>query len=490
MGNISAKEKILMQVNETIEKLKKLVKKQIDKKNYEVALAAAKTLADIYYSYNQIYTDKELEDELLVVRDAILEKKSYEVDKKCVFFYDGFGLDLRGWAASYARALTGLGYFVVYACPKTAKGKIPHIVAELGKGQSKIMYFDDRGGLITKAKLVDAIFKEYKPCTAFFYTTPFDVSAAVAFSNNTSTSRVQINLTDHAYWIGTNAFDYITSSREMGASIDIYERGVLLSQLLRSDCAPYIIKDKPKDPYPFDIYSETYIFTGGALYKTLGDKELLYYKTIDYILGKYKDMKFLYAGFGDDTEIKKLKKKFEGRVFHIPERPDFFEIIKQSILYINSYPMFGGLMMRYAALAHKVPITLKHEHDGDGILIDQEKLGIEYADFQEYLQEIDKLLTDGAYRKAKEELVSHAVVTEEIFAKNLDLIIKEHRTMRSYEKVDRLDTTKFRAEYRARYKYADLCKSFAKRDNKFLVSYFPKECLYGAFVKIKEKLTK
>ena len=75
-----------MQVNETIEKLKKLVKKQIEKKNYEVALAAAKTLADIYYSYNQIYTDKELEDELLVVRDAILEKKPYEVDKKCVFF--------------------------------------------------------------------------------------------------------------------------------------------------------------------------------------------------------------------------------------------------------------------------------------------------------------------------------------------------------------------------------------------------------------------
>ena len=63
-----------MQVDKTIQKLKALVKNEIEKKNYEVALIAARTLSNIYYSYNQIYTDKELEDELLELRDAILEK--------------------------------------------------------------------------------------------------------------------------------------------------------------------------------------------------------------------------------------------------------------------------------------------------------------------------------------------------------------------------------------------------------------------------------
>ena len=89
-----------MEVEVYIDKLKKIIKREINKSNYENAFVAAKTLADIYYSYNQIYTDLELEDGLLFIRDSLLDKKEYATDNNCVLFYDGFGLDLRGWAAS------------------------------------------------------------------------------------------------------------------------------------------------------------------------------------------------------------------------------------------------------------------------------------------------------------------------------------------------------------------------------------------------------
>lgn len=479
-----------MDVSVCITKLKKYINDSIKRGYYEEALVFAKTLANIYYDYNQIYTDIELENNLLFIRDAILDKVEYVVDNSCIFFYDGFGLDLRGWAVSYVKALTRLGYKLIYACPSNMRGKIPHILGEMNPDNSTVIYLDTSEACITKTEELDNIFKKYNPGTAFFYTTPYDVCAAVAFSNNSSTIRIQVDLTDHAYWIGVNAFDYITECREMGASLAIYERNIRKDCIVKLDCAPYINNDKVTDPYPFDIYSEKYVFTGGALYKTLGDKNLLYYKTVRHILDKFENIKFLYAGMGDASEIKKLEDDYPQRVFLINERPDFFELIKNCILYLNSYPMFGGLMMRYAALASKVPITLKHGNDSDGLLINQELLGIEFENYDEYITEIDKLLLDEAYRHDKERFLRASVYDEDMFASELNLIITERRSKASFDSIEKYDTTKFRSEYRRRYKKEKLYKTIASKSNVPLIRCFPIEFMLGAFIKMKEKIIK
>ena len=479
-----------MEVEVYIDKLKKIIKRENNKSNYENAFVAAKTLADIYYSYNQIYTDLELEDGLLFIRDSLLDKKEYATDNNCVLFYDGFGLDLRGWAASYVRAITKLEYKLIYMCPSNMKGKIPHILGEMNPTNSTVIYLDTKLSCIMKMKELDRIFKKYKPGTAFFYTTPYDVCAAVAFSNNSSTTRIQIDLTDHAYWIGTNAFDYILESREMGASLALFQRGVDKDKIIKYDCVPYINNEKYDMELPFDIVKEKYIFTGGSLYKTLGDKNLLYYKTIRHILDKFENIKFLYAGAGDTSEIDRLKSDYPQRVYLINEVPYFFELMKNCSLYLNSYPMFGGLMMRYAALASKVPITLKHGSDSDGLLINQESLGIEFENYDEYICEIDKLLLDEAYRHEKETLLRNSVYDEKMFANELDLIIKEHRSQSEFGAINEYDTSEFRSEYKNRYSQSQLYRSFAKKNNVFLIKYFPKEFILGCMIKIKEKLLK
>lgn len=479
-----------MEVEVYIDKLKKIIKREINKSNYENALAAARTLADIYYSYNQIYTDLELEDDLLSIRDSILEKKEYVSDNDCVLFYDGFGLDIRGWAASYVRAITKLGYKLIYVCPSNMKGKIPHILGEMEPVNSTVIYLGTNSSYVIKTEEIDSIFKQYKPGTAFFYTTPDDVCAAVAFSNNTSTTKFQIDLTDHAYWIGTNAFDYILESREMGASLALFQRGVTKDKIIKFDCVPYINNEMYDMELPFDIAKEEYIFTGGSLYKTLGDKNLLYYKTVRHILDKFENIKFLYAGVGDTSEIDRLKSDYPQRVYMINEVPYFFELMKNCLLYLNSYPMFGGLMMRYAALASKVPITLKHGNDSDGLLIDQESLGIEFENYDEYICEIDKLLLDEAYRHEKEILLRNSVYDEKMFENGLNLIIKEHRSQSKFGAINEYDTSEFRSEYKNRYSQSRLYGSLAKKKNVFLIKFFPKEFILGYILKIKEKLMK
>lgn len=480
-----------MQIDEYILKLKCIIKNNLVHNKLEESIIAAKVLSEICYNYNQFYTDDELEEYLIKARDILFyERKQYVADNNCIFFYDGFGEDLRGIAVVYARALSLLNYKIVYACPKTKKGKIPHIISEFNTENTNIIYVDKDISNIERIKQINSIFEDYKPKVAFFYTYPSDVEGSIAFSNNNSSIRIQLDLTDHAFWVGVRAFDYIVNGREMGASIAHYERGISKERIIKLDCTPYINKDKYNKLLPFDIKSEKYIFTGGSLYKTLGDKNLLYYRTIDDILSSFQDIKFLYAGSGDDTEINKLILKYPGRVFLIEERPDFFDLIKNCVLYINSYPMFGGLMMRYAALAGKIPITLKHDNDADGILINQEKLEIEYEHFDDFIAEIHKLLSDDDYRNKKESTLKGSVMTEEDFVRNLKMLIEQRKTEFTFGDIKRFNTTEFRKEYKNRYKLNCLYQDIVKKDNIKLIQYFPKEFVLKGLNKIKERIFK
>ena len=78
-----------MEINDYINKLKKIIYNSISKAKFENALVALKILSTIYYDYNQQYIDCELEEELLQIKKRLLKNESYEVEDNCIFFYDG-----------------------------------------------------------------------------------------------------------------------------------------------------------------------------------------------------------------------------------------------------------------------------------------------------------------------------------------------------------------------------------------------------------------
>ena len=82
------------------------------------------------------------------------------------------------------------------------KGKIPHIISEFNSNNTQIIYANKEISNIERIKQINSIFRNYRPKVAFFYTYPSDVEGAIAFSNNNSSTRIQLDLTDHAYWIG------------------------------------------------------------------------------------------------------------------------------------------------------------------------------------------------------------------------------------------------------------------------------------------------
>lgn len=462
-------------INQYLRKLLKIAEKYQRQNKNNCALMALSAYCKIHYIINQRYSDKAAEDLLLKIsRELVSVPSIYNGKKDRVLFYDGFGLDLRGWAASFAKVLSGLGYNIVYVAPLHSKNNIPHIIREIENGKGIIEFIDIRNSYEEHVKTLNVVFNNYRPGVAFFYTNPEDVCGAAVFdAYKGKVKRIQVDLTDHAFWIGVNAVDYCLESRDIGISNAIYHRGFSKKKIVQFDCCPYINRDIDPLPLPFDINREKYIFSGGALYKTLGDPNLYFYKIIDYILQNHSDMKFLYAGGGDETEIAKILQKYPERMFHIQERSDFIRLIENSVFFLNTYPMFGGLMMRYSAMIGKVPLTLRHNLDHKGILKKQEELGIEFDTYDDIVVEADKLINDDIYRRGIEEGLKQAVVSEEEFARNLRTLIEKEPEEYAGQ-IEQIDTSAFQAEYINRLQPEEVVmEAIVNKRNLDLFKYFP-----------------
>lgn len=101
-----------------------------------------------------------------------------------------------------------------------------------------------------------------------------------------------IDLTDHAFWIGVNCNDYFLGSREMSASNQFFKRHIPKEKLIKLGVNLIVDRCDTHEKLPFDVTKERYIFSGGALYKTLGEEQNTYYKIVDHICNIIKTLNF------------------------------------------------------------------------------------------------------------------------------------------------------------------------------------------------------
>lgn len=430
--------------------LKKLAEESLSKRDWALFFQASSTYCALQYTINQIYIDDDIERMILEAAKNIpycctANKTTCYRDRKTVLFYDGFGSDLRGLVLIYIQALVELGYQVVFVTSEKAKGKQPNIQKLTQDSDMIWEYFSPLNYNMHYRELVD-YFDIYCPDAAFFYTTPDDIPAAVAFAQNEGKSkRYLINLTDHAFWSGSSAVDYCIEFRDYGAYISHAYRHIPKEKLLMLPYYPWYDKNVKFTGFPFDTTGKKVVFSGGALYKTMDDSSL-YYVTVEQILRKNDDTIFLYAGFGDSSKLELLQSKFPDRIFFVPERGDLYQLMEHVDIYLNTYPMVGGLMTQYAALAGKTPYMLKHGSDDSGILFDQEQRGMEYWTSESLVEDVTRVLKDEQYRREKEKLLVGAVLTPECFAEQVRRLIETESTDICIHYTP-VDTTAFRKTY-------------------------------------------
>ena len=287
---MNSKEYILDMENNknNIEKTKKVLNKiykkiseNFKKGNHEKNLFLIKTYANIMYMYNQIYTNAEIEDILYKTVNLIYTKPNVEpskLDEKTVIFYDGFGFDNRGLIQIYLKALCKK-YHVIYITSVANKKRLHNITELISLTNNEIYYVKGKNMIDCIRELID-ITNKVKPKNMFLYTNPYDIIGVAFFElYENIIYRYQINLTDHAFWIGTKAFDYCIEFRNYGASISAQYRGISKEKLVKLPFYPDINYSQKFEGYPFKI-DETknkFIFSGGSLYKTFGDDNKYYH---------------------------------------------------------------------------------------------------------------------------------------------------------------------------------------------------------------------
>lgn len=442
-------------IEKIINKIKRGIEYEIKKKNYDYALELISNCANLIYQTNFSYVDEFLENALKQIAYQLNVSFTSESNDNKVIFYDGFGLNERGIAQIYLKALCQLQE-VVYITYEDRKDEIPDILSLVKSYNGKVCYINRKNN-----KFVNQIFQFVNiisienPGRLMFYTFPNDVVGVVLLNLvNNNAIRYQINLTDHAFWLGADSIDKCIEFRDYGATISKKYRRIPIESIVKIPFYPIVNIDMKFQGFPFKKkdYQKVF-FSGGALYKTFGDDNR-FYRIVSNILNQYNDLIFWYAGSGDDSELKKLINKYPNRVFYTSERKDLFQILEHCRFYLSTYPISGGLMYQYAAIAGIVPVSLKYDDDADGYLKNQEGLNVTFTSEIELFHEINKLMTDETYFYNRRQQMKKSVVTEQEFLKYVEKLLLDENIL-TIDFID-INTDNFKKEYLERINRVDI----------------------------------
>lgn len=456
------------------DRLAKIIERSISKKNYELALQAVSAYSNLEYKQNRNLVNTFLEKSVEAISKGLLGTVEIKnCDDNVILFYDAFALDTRGLALIYVKALCNKGYRVVYIAKKSSQERQPVFEKLVGKQLFKAEFYDDTFSRSEKAKMIISCFRKYHPANAFMYAIPQDSAAIAAFFAIKNCNKLQINLTDHAFWLGVGAIDYCIEFRSYGYYLSKQYRGIPEDKLRILPFYPIVDEDIPFrgfDFIPEERRNNRIIFSGGALYKTFSDDNK-YYEIVSRLLQENLDVIFIYAGSGDDSHIKELEEQFPNRVFHIQERKDLYQVLLHSYVYLNTYPLLGGLMTQYAAIANKIPLTLKCGDVGSGFLINEDRQNFFFDTADELISYANQLFADPDFYKKESQALSELVIHESDFENELECLLKNYWT--KYEFVDRPYVVFKQSDFNGFDDEKDIISAVTSKGNQKLFRYFP-----------------
>jgi hypothetical protein len=318
------------------------------------------------YLFNRLFSDAELEEVLhKIAKDKLPSVNIDTPQNNRVVFIDNFGYDNRGLTQQYLRGLIALNkeiLFVLHNQSPNGRSEIIRELKEYDKAQIRI-YTTTKTNYIDIAGKILTDIQSFSPKDILLHLGPKDVTSLLAVANISGVVKYNINLTDHAYWLGATFIDYNFEFRGYGELLSLQKRGLKQSQLIRLPYYPIVSKYTKFQGFPKLPEDCVKIFCGGQEYKMLG-KDDIFFRMMEGILDQSPKAHILIAGM---TENSVVGKKVEGmrntsRVHFIGDRKDINDVYVHSDIFLGTYPFAGGLMTQYAA-HNKLPILAYADKD-------------------------------------------------------------------------------------------------------------------------------
>lgn len=428
------------------EQIKKLAKKSALKGKWLKSLKYIEALANWAYNFNWIYYDEELESLLKEISEntqseIIINNPS---SQKTVII-DSFCFDNRGLTQQYMRALMSNQMDILYICTANTIKERSDILREL-RDYSKasiLLFTDKRRNQIEKVSMIIDAISLFSPANIFLHLTPWDTSALMACHMIKGVTIFNINLTDHAFWMGASFIDYNIEFRPYGETISLEERGLSESQLLYLPYYPITPISEEFKGFPEIPRNAIIVFTGGALYKMLGGNNI-FFRLMDIILDISPNVIILVAGFSADSRFDQGKSSMRNkdRVWEIGFRSDIDTVFEKIDIFLGTYPTSGALIAQYAAKHGKPILAFRKKGDEENKL---EELVNHYqnsfhsfSDIDEFKKYASRLVNDKEFRKSEGLILKDGMITEDIFAKELMKLINNHNNTREmvYDKIN------------------------------------------------------
>ncbi len=401
------------------DKFKQKAQRCFERGCFDGSLKFLKAACHTAYTFYLGYTDTQVEFMLQGMSEKI-SKKKYVGGAACCVFYDTFSQDSQGLTMQYVDAIIAAGWELLYVTEFGLDDPRSLLLKQTLTDYSKakvITIPSNKKGMAKVQFIYDAIVG-YAPDKLFMHIHPRAVEAVTAFyALPKEITRYQINLTDHAYWVGQGCMDYIFDFRDYGTSLSVSRRGFSESQVLLLPYYP-MMKQTVFHGFPKEAEGKVKMFSGASYYKIIDENDT-FFKLNKAILDANPNAVTLFAGGGDTDLLNGLIEKYRlhGRFIPIGQRNDIFECYKHADIYLNSYPLFGGLMGQMAAHA-ALPI-LSFAKKGAGVIEEvvcqKQKEQITFYDVDAFISEATRLINDADYRKQRGQAMKSCVISVEEF---------------------------------------------------------------------------
>lgn len=418
--------------------LMKYAQKNFLKRKYPQSLDYLKVATNWAYNFNYFYTDTVAENLLKQISKTCLRSISIDVShsEKRFVLLDSFCWDNRGLTQQYLRAMMSMNADILYLQTGGDFSGGQDIIHELSEYKKAKVYSCEKfpKSDIERARILIEQIQAFAPSKIFLHLSPSDVVALMVCHSINGPVKYNINLTDHAYWMGSSFIDYNIEFRGYGKTVSLEKRGLKSEQLLALPYYPIKSKSAEFQGFPPLKEGTVKLFTGGSLYKMMG-KQDIFFRMMDDILDLSADAVILVAGFNSSStfEQKRAKMKHGDRVILIGIRRDIDAVFAHCDIYLGTYPFSGGLMSQYAAINKKPIIAYADPRDAwdhlEGLINHYQNGMKTYTDWRAMLNYADRLIHDKKFRLQEGERISQSMMTPELFNKNFEEVISTNKIL-------------------------------------------------------------
>lgn len=438
------------------------------KNHFFKAISFFSYAAELQYYYNSIYVDYRIEYSLKQISEKLLEPYLKLGITNRYVFYDALGRDKQGLSQQYIDALNNIDCEFMFIFENCSYNDNIEIIRELKRNRRvRVVEMGKNLSLEQKITFLYSLLKEYNPSKAFLHLLPWSTMAIVVFHAFPNITKYQINLTDHAFWLGAFLLDFSIEFRNYGYTVSLERRRITIEKLLVLPFYPIVTKEKYLG-LPVGVANKVKILSGGAYYKIYGENDFFFFLMKD-ILEDNPRVVILFVGTGNDLPLRKFihNHNLESRIILLGFRKDINELFKYSDIFLGTYPIGGGLMSQYAAI-HSKPLLVfakKNDKSIESIICTNKYADFSIYDRVELLSEAKKLVNNSKYRIDRGRFFYDLIIKKEHFIDEFAYMLVENSTKRA-GRLDIID-------------YNDICEKYYFSINSY--EYALESILYRAY---------